>query len=149
MTSRKLFVNLAVNDLDRSVDFFAQLGFSFDRRFTDERASCVVVSDEAFVMLLAEDRFGDFTTKQICDSRTHTEAILTLSSETREQVDELVHRALAAGGRPANDPIDHGFMYGWSFEDPDGHLWEVLWMDPAALEGEVREQGEAPVGGTR
>ena len=133
-TSRKIFVNLAVKDLGRSVDFFEQLGFEFDSRFTDEQATCMIISDEAFVMLLVEDRFKDFTTKAIADPATVTEAIVALSAESREQVDELADRALAAGGSPANDPIEMDFMYGRSFHDPDGHLWELIWMDPAALE---------------
>ena len=132
--SRKIFVNLAVEDLGRAVDFFTQLGFSFDQRFTDDQATCMIVSDEAFVMLLGRDRFQDFTKKEIADSRTQTEAILALSAESRDEVDEIVRKALAAGGQAANDPIDHGFMYASSFHDPDGHLWEVLWMDPRAVE---------------
>ena len=132
--SRKIFVNLAVEDLGRAVDFFTQLGFSFDQRFTDDQATCMIVSDEAFVMLLGRDRFQDFTKKEIADSRTQTEAILALSAESRDEVDEIVGKALAAGGQAANDPIDHGFMYASSFHDPDGHLWEVLWMDPRAVE---------------
>lgn len=132
--SRKIFVNLAVEDLGRAVDFFSALGFSFDPRFTDDQATCMIVSDEAFVMLLVRDRFKDFTKKQIADSTTQTEAILALSAESRDEVDEIVRKALAAGGQPANDQMDHGFMYAWSFHDPDGHLWEVLWMDPSALE---------------
>jgi hypothetical protein len=131
--SRKLFVNLAVEDLDRSVEFFGKLGFSFDPRFTDETATCMIVSEEAFVMLLVQDRFRDFTTKDLADPRTATEAIVALSAESREHVDELADAALAAGGSPANDPIDMGFMYGRSFQDPDGHLWELVWMDPSAL----------------
>lgn len=131
---RKIFVNLAVKDLRRSVDFFAALGFTFDPRFTDEQAACMIVSDEAFVMLLVESRFRDFTGKAICDSTTHIEAIFALSAESREEVDELVAAALAAGGSTGNDPMDHDVMYGWSFQDPDGHLWKVFWMDPEALE---------------
>lgn len=133
--SRKIFVNLAVEDLARSVEFFTQLGFSFEPRFTDEQATCMILSDEAFVMLLVRTRFQEFAKKEITDSATHTEAILALSAESREEVDELVRKAIAAGGGPANDPMDHGFMYGWSFQDPDGHLWEVLWMDPSATQG--------------
>jgi predicted lactoylglutathione lyase len=133
-STRKIFVNLAVKDLGRAVEFFTALGFSFDPRFTDEQATCMILSDEAFVMLLVEERFKDFTKKDLCDSRTHTEAILAVSAESRGDVDDLVHRALAVGGESANDPMDHGFMYGWSFHDPDGHLWEVVWMDPSALE---------------
>ena len=130
---RKIFVNLAVEDLDRAVEFFTRLGFAFDKRFTDESATCMIVSEEAFVMLLVKDRFKDFTAKEICDSTTHTEAILTLSAESREAVDQLVRTALEAGGRAAYDPMDEGPMYGWSFHDPDGHLWEVLWMDMSAI----------------
>ena len=131
---RKIFVNLAVEDLDRAVQFFTKLGFAFDQRFTDETATCMIVSDEAFVMLLVRDRFKDFTSKEICDSTAQTEVIVALSAESRDEVDQLVRTALDAGGRPANDPMDHGFMYGWSFHDPDGHLWEILWMDQAAVE---------------
>ena len=138
-TSRKIFVNLAVEDLARSVDFFTKLGFSFDPRFTDEQATCMIVSDEAFVMLLVQDRFQDFTKKELVDPTTHTEAILAVSAESREGVDELADKALQAGGSPANDPVDMGFMYGRSFHDPDGHLWEVIWMDPSALEQQEAE----------
>ena len=130
---RKIFVNLAVKNLDATVDFFTRLGFTFDPRFTHEHATCMIVSDGAFVMLLVEDRFKDFTKKNLCDPRTHTEAIVALSAESREQVDELADTALAAGAQPANEPMDHGFMYGRSFHDLDGHLWEVIWMDPGAL----------------
>lgn len=131
-SSRKIFVNLAVKDLGKAVEFFTQLGFSFDPRFTDEHATCMIVSDDAFVMLLVVDRFKDFTKKEIVDSTTHTEAILALSAESREEVDELVQKALAAGGQPSNEPMDHDFMYAWGFQDLDGHLWQVLWMDPSA-----------------
>jgi uncharacterized protein len=133
-SSRKIFVNLAVKDLGRAVDFFTHLGFTFDPRFTDEHATCMIVSDEAFVMLLDRDRFKDFTQKEIAESTTQTEAILALSADSRESVDDLVHRALEAGGKPSNDPMDQGAMYGWGFQDPDGHLWEIIWMDPSALE---------------
>jgi predicted lactoylglutathione lyase len=132
--SRKIFVNLGVKDLGRSVEFFTKLGFTFDARFTDETATCMIVSDEAFVMLLVESRFKEFTKKELVDPATHTEAIVAFSAESREQVDELADRALEAGGTPANDPMDHGFMYGRSFDDLDGHMWELIWMDPSALE---------------
>lgn len=133
-SSRKIFVNLAVQNVDRSVEFFTKLGFSFDPRFTDENATCMIVSDGAFVMLLVEDRFKDFTKKQLADPRTHTEAIVALSADSRTDVDQLADKALGAGGSPANDPMEMDFMYGRSFQDPDGHLWEVFWMDPSALE---------------
>ena len=128
----KLFVNLAVRDLGRSVDFFGKLGFRFDPDYTDDTATCMVVSEEAFVMLLEEDRFRDFTDRGICDTSTHSEGLFALSCSSRDEVDALVKVALEAGGTPAQDPQDHGFMYGWSFYDPDGHHWELFWMDPAA-----------------
>jgi predicted lactoylglutathione lyase len=131
--SRKLFVNLAVEDLATSVAFFDRLGFTFDERFTDESATCMNVSDEAFVMLLVRPRFQDFTQKAVCDSHAQTEAILALSADSRGEVDAFADAALAAGGTAANEPMDHGFMYGRSFHDPDGHLWEIMWMDPSAL----------------
>ena len=132
MASRKIFVNLAVSDLKRSMEFFQQLGFDFNPQFTDENAACMVVSDEAFVMLLVEPFFKKFTKREIANTATHTEALLALSCESREAVNEIVNKAVAAGGSHAIDPMDHGFMYGWSFYDPDGHHWEVMWMDPKA-----------------
>jgi predicted lactoylglutathione lyase len=131
--SRMIYVNLPVKDLNKSVDFFTQLGFKFDPNFTDESATCMIISDDAFIMLLVEDRFRDFTKKDISDATTQTEAILALSADSREEVDELVNKALAAGGQPSNDRMDEGFMYGWSFQDIDGHLWEVIYMDPSAV----------------
>lgn len=132
-TPRKLFVNLPVRDLKRSVEFFTRLGFSFNPHFTDETATCMIVSEEAYVMLLVEGRFKDFTRRQICDTRTHTEGLFALSTGSRAEVDALVKAAIAAGGTHAMEPIDHGFMYGWSFYDLDGHHWEVFYMDPAAI----------------
>jgi predicted lactoylglutathione lyase len=129
--SRKIFLNLPVRDLKRSIEFFTRLGFSFNPQFTDENATCMIVSEEAFVMLLVEARFKDFTTKRICDTATHTEGLFALSTGSRAEVDEMVKTAIAAGGTHAADPIDHGFMYGWSFYDPDGPHWEVFWMDAA------------------
>ena len=131
--SRKVFINLPVADLDKSVDFFTQLGFTFDPKFTDEKATCMNLSDEAFVMLLVTDRFKDFTKKDVGDATRSTEVILALSAESRDEVDELVGKALDAGGQPSNDKMDLGFMYGWSFQDLDGHLWEVMHMDESAL----------------
>jgi uncharacterized protein len=128
--SRKIFVNLPVRDLQRSVDFFSRLGFAFNPKFTDEKATCMIVSDEAFVMLLTEPFFQTFTKRERCDTARHTEAICALSCASRAEVDDLVRKAVAAGGKPAMDPQDHGFMYGWSFYDIDGHHWELVWMDP-------------------
>jgi predicted lactoylglutathione lyase/uncharacterized protein YndB with AHSA1/START domain len=131
--SRKLFVNLPVRDLKRSVAFFTRLGFSFNPQFTDEHATCMLVGEDAYVMLLTEERFKGFTSKQICDTSKHTEGLFALSAESRAEVDSLVKIAVEHGGSPASPPQDHGFMYGWSFQDPDGHTWEVVWMDPVAL----------------
>lgn len=135
--ARKLFVNLPVRDLKRSMDFFSQLGFTFNPQFTDERAACMVISEEAFVMLLVEPFFKTFTKNGICDTRSHTEGLFALSCQSRNEVDEMVGKAIAAGGKHALDPMDHGFMYGWSFHDPDGHHWEVLWMDPSHVHQEA------------
>ena len=131
--SRKIFVNLPVRDLERSVDFFTKLGFTFDKRFTDDKATCMVISEEAYVMLLVQERFKDFARRPICDAKAQTESILALSTGGRAEVDQLVKTAIAAGGSHAAEPVDHGFMYGWSFYDPDGHHWEVLYMDPKAI----------------
>jgi hypothetical protein len=133
-TARKLFVNLPVRDLKRSIEFFTRLGFTFNPRFTDDHATCMVLSDEGFVMLLDRARFADFARKEICDTTRYTEGLFALTAGSRAEVDEMVNTALAAGGSHAADTQDHGFMYTRSFYDPDGHHWEVLWMDPAALE---------------
>lgn len=133
-TARKIFVNLPVRDLQRSIAFFTELGFTFNKQFTDDSATCMILSEEAYVMLLVESRFKDFTSKQLCDTRTHTEALFCLSATSRAEVDELVRRAVAAGGTQAEEPQDHGFMYGYSFYDLDGHGWEVMWMDPAHVQ---------------
>ncbi|CAN5220481.1 VOC family protein [soil metagenome] len=132
--ARKLFVNLPVANLDKSVEFFTKLGFTFDARFTDENASAMIVSDDAVVMLLVQDRCKDFTKKQLVDATKHTEAILALSAASREDVDAFANTALEARGAPANDPMEMDFMYGRSFQDLDGHIWEIFWMNPSALE---------------
>ena len=131
-TSRKIFVNLPVRDLKASKDFFGALGFQFNPKFTDNNAACMIVSEEGYVMLLQEPFFRTFTKNQICDTASHTEALVALSCESRAEVDDLVNKALSAGGRNAMPSSDHGFMYAWSFYDLDGHHWEVFWMDPAA-----------------
>lgn len=133
-TGRKIFVNLAVRDLARAKAFFAALGFDFNPKFTDDNAACMVISDEAYAMLLAEPFFRTFTTREVCDTTRQTEALIALSCESRREVDELASKAVDAGGREAMPAQDHGFMYARSFYDPDGHHWEVLWMDPRAVE---------------
>lgn len=132
--SRKIFVNLAVADVQKSQAFFSELGFTFNAQFTGPQSACMIINDDAFVMLLAPDHFKQFTKKPIADSTQSTEVLIALSANSREHVDDIVKKALATGGSKANDPQDHGFMYGWSFQDPDGHIWEVLWMDPSAVQ---------------
>jgi hypothetical protein len=132
--SRMIFVNLPVKDLEASKKFFAELGFEFDRRITDETATGMIVNESAYVMLLTEAKFAEFTTKPTVDATAATEAIVAVSADDREGVDSFADAALAAGASRATDPIDYGFMYSRSFYDPDGHYWEAVWMDPAALE---------------
>ncbi len=128
--SRKIFVNLAVRDLNRSKEFFTKLGFEFNPQFTDEKAACMIISEEAYVMLLNEVFFQTFTKNKICDTKIQTESLFALSCGSRAEVDEMVKTAIAAGGKHAMDAQDHGSMYGWSFYDLDNHHWEVMWMDP-------------------
>lgn len=135
----KLFVNLPVKDLARSVDFFGRLGYRFDPRFTDDNATCMIVGDDSNVMLLKGSFFETFTPKPLADARRVTEAIVTLSLGSRAEVDRVLDIALALGAREARATQDLGFGYGRTFEDPDGHLWELFWMDPAWL-----EHGTAP-----
>lgn len=133
--SRQIFVNLPVNDLNKSVSFFTQLGFTFDPKFTDENATCMIVADDIYVMLLVEKFFQSFTDKPICDARKNVEVMLALSCASRADVDELVRKALAAGGTAPRPPQDLGFMYGHDFEDLDGHIWEPFYMEPGASPG--------------
>ncbi len=132
--TRKMFVNLAVRNLKASKPFFSTLGFDFNPKFTDDNAACMIVSDEAFVMLLTEPFFKKFTRREVCDTSKYTEGLLALSCSSRAEVDDLVKKAIAAGGQHALEPQDHGFMYGWSFYDIDGHHWEPFWMDPSATQ---------------
>lgn len=127
--TKNLFVNLPISDLDNTVKFFSELGFKFNPKFTDETATCMIISESIFAMLLVIDKFKTFTTKKICDSKVQTEVLLSLQVESREEVDDLVKKALAAGGSNHMPPQDHGFMYGHSFQDLDGHIWEVFYME--------------------
>ena len=132
--ARKIFVNLSVRDLQKSMAFFGALGFGFNPQFTDDKAACMIISDEAFVMLLREEFFRTFTKRELCDTTRQSEGLFAISCDSKAEVDEMVQTALAAGGTHAMDPQDHGFMYGWSFYDLDGHHWEVMWMDPKAAQ---------------
>ena len=133
--TRKIFVNLAVKDLNRSKAFFTELGFEFNSQFTNDQGACMVISEDAYVMLLVEPFFQTFTQKAICDATKQTEAINGLSCGSRGEVDSLFARAIAAGGSPCQAARDYGFMCSRSFYDPDGHHWEVFWMDPAVVQG--------------
>ena len=129
----QMFVNLPVKDLARTKEFFAKLGFTFNPQFSDENAACMVVSDQNFVMLLTEAYFKQFTPKPITDATKSTEVLVALSREDRDAVTDIVAKAVAAGGKTYADPKDHGFMYQHGFQDLDGHMWEVFYMDPKAI----------------
>jgi len=133
--STKIFVNLPVKDLNRSVAFFSKLGYSFNQQFTDENATCMIVGEDIYVMLLVEPFFKTFTPKPIADAKSSTEVLVSLSAESRDDVNRIVETAFAAGARRYKEPMEHGPMYGWGFEDLDGHIWEYIWMDPAAIQG--------------
>jgi predicted lactoylglutathione lyase len=134
----KIFVNLPVKDLNKTIEFFTKLGFKFNPQFTDENATCMVVGDDIFVMLLVENFFKTFTKKQISDASKNTEVIVALSVEGRENVDQMINKAIEYGGRESREPQDHGWMYGRSFEDIDGHLWEIFYMDESALKNDKK-----------
>ena len=129
----KIFINLAVKDLKKSIDFFTKLGFSFNPRFTDEQATCMIVGDNIFAMLVIEQRFKDFTKKEICNAHKNTEVLIAIDTDSREKVDEMVKTAVDAGGSIYMEPQDHGWMYGHSFADLDGHQWEIMYMDENAI----------------
>lgn len=127
---QQIFVNLPVKDLNKSIEFFTKLGYTFNPQFTNEKATCMIISENIFVMLLVENFFQSFIKKGICNTSESIESIICLSADSREKVDEMVTKALAAGGTAPNEKQDHGFMYGHGFTDPDGHMWEYTWMDP-------------------
>lgn len=131
--TKQIFVNLPVKDLSRTVEFFKRLGFTFNPQFTDENATCMIINDNIFVMLLVEKFFKTFTKKEICDTAKDTEVIIALSTESREKVDEMIQNVFEAGGKESREPQDHGWMYGRSFQDINGHLWEIIYMDEKAL----------------
>ncbi len=131
--ARQIFVNLPIKNMSRSQAFFKGLGFAFNPQFTNEQGACMVISENHnYVMLLVEPFFQGFTKKPIADATKTTEVLICLSCESRAEVDDLVKKALAGGGTAPNPPQDHGFMYSHGFTDLDGHVWEVMWMDPAA-----------------
>jgi predicted lactoylglutathione lyase len=134
-TPRKLFVNIPVADVQRAIVFFEALGFTFNVQFTDASATSMLVGEDAYFMLLQRERFASFTKRPLGDPQAQTSALFAIGVNSREEVDAMVHQAIAAGGTHAAEPQDHGFMYGWSFYDLDGHHWEAFWMDPSFVQG--------------
>lgn len=130
--STKIFVNLPVQDLVKSKEFFGKLGYTFNPKFTDENGASMVITDDIYAMLLVRKFFQTFTPKTMVDARKNVEAIIALSLDSRKAVDDLMAKAYAAGGRKYREPQDYGFMYSCGFEDLDGHIWEYFWMDPIA-----------------
>lgn len=130
---KQIFVNIAINDMQKSQDFFKKLGFTFNPDFTNEQGACMVISDDIYAMLLTRDFFQGFTGKPLVDAKEATEVLICLSCESRAEVDDLVARARAAGGAVPREPQDHGFMYAHGFEDLDGHIWELVHMAPGEV----------------
>jgi uncharacterized protein len=131
----QIYVNLPAKNLNQSIKFFTQLGYTFNPQFTDDTATCMIVSEDIFVMLLTEAKFKTFTPKAICDATKSTEVLICLSCESRANVDEMVRKAVVARGTTYNEPQDHGFMYAHGFQDLDGHIWELIYMEPDAVSG--------------
>ena len=127
----QVFINFPVKDLNRSIEFFTRLGYTFNPQFTDEKATCMIVSDTIFVMLLVEPFFQSFTKKEIVDTSKAVEVSICLSAESKDAVNDIVDKAVAAGATIPDPANDHGWMYQHSFDDLDGHHWEYAWMDPA------------------
>jgi predicted lactoylglutathione lyase len=138
--AKKIFLNLPVKDLKRSMDFFDKLGFTFNAQFTDETAACMIISEDIYVMLLTERKFKTFTPGKICDATKSTEVLVCLSSASRDEVNEMVRKAVAAGGTTYKQPEDHGFMYGHGFQDLDGHIWELAFMEPSAIKPAIQSR---------
>ena len=131
--SKNIFVNLPVKDLSKSMEFFTKLGFKFNPQFTDDKAACMIIGENIYAMLLLEKFFKTFTKKEISNAKKSTEVLIAVDTESREKVDEMINKAVKAGGSIYNNPQDHGWMYGHSFADLDGHQWEVLYMDEDAI----------------
>ena len=127
---KKIFVNLPVKDLNKSMEFFKKLGFSFNEQFTDETAASMVITGDIYAMLLTEQKFKQFTKKEIVDATKSTEVLVALSVDSKEEVNQMMQKVFDAGGREAREAQDYGFMYGRAFEDLDGHIWEIFYMDP-------------------
>ena len=139
--AKQIFINLPVRDLRKAIAFFTQMGFTFNPQFTDEHATCMILGENMFAMLLTEKFFKTFTPKEICDARKSTEVLTALSVGNREEVDDMLKKAITAGGREPREKQDHGWMYGRAFEDLDGHIWEVFSMDESRMPEEMKNKG--------
>lgn len=141
--AKQIFVNLAVKDLNKTIEFFSKLGFKFNPQFTDENAACIIIGENIFAMLLVEKFFKTFTSdKEISDAKKSTEVLNALSVESRDGVDEMIEKSIEAGGREFREAQDHGWMYGRAFEDLDGHIWEVFYMDESQMPEEMKNKGK-------
>jgi uncharacterized protein len=138
----KIFVNLSVKDLKKTMDFFSKLGFTFNPMFTDENAACMIISEDIYAMLLVEKFFKSFIPgKEICDTKSSAEALIALSTKSRGKVDELIEKAVAAGGSEYRQAQDYGWMYGRAFQDNNGHIWEIFHADMSAMPKEMKNKG--------
>lgn len=136
-----MFVNLPVKDLGKTIEFFTKLGFKFNPQFTDENATCMIIDKDSFVMLLVEKYFKTFIpNKEICDAKKSTETLVALSAESPEKVDEMLDRAVAGGGTEHRKAIDYGWLYGRSFQDINGHIWEIIYMNESAMPEEMKNK---------
>lgn len=138
--AKQVFVNLPVKDLNKTIEFFTALGFTFNPKFTDKNSTCMIIGDNIFAMLLVEEFFKTFTPKEIADAKKSTEVLLALQVENKKEVDETISKALKAGGREPRPPQDHGWMYGRSIEDINGHIWEIFWMDESKMPESARTE---------
>lgn len=139
--TRQIFINLAVKDLNKTIEFFTKLGFKFNPQFTDENATCMIIDKDSFVMLLAEKFFKTFIPdKDICDAKKSAEALVAISAESRAKVDEMIKKVIEAGGKEYRNTQDYGWMYGRSFEDINGHIWEIFYMDESAMPEEMKKK---------
>jgi len=131
--ARQIFINLPVKDLKQSITFFKKLGFKFNPQFTDDKAACMIIGENIYSMLLLEKLFKSFTKKKVADAKKTTEVLIAIDVKSRKDVDKMIKKVVAAGGSLYNNPQDHGWMYGHSFADLDGHQWEVLYMDESKM----------------
>ena len=131
--AKQIFINLPVKNLKKSTTFFEKLGFTFNMQFTDDKAACMIIGENIYAMLLLEKFFKTFTNKEIADAKKTTEVLIAIDAESRQSVDEMIRKAVEAGGSTYRNPQDNGWMYGHSFADLDGHQWEVLYLDESQM----------------